>query len=157
MSKTEQKYTPYSISNRVLNKAAIDFSNSPSRTKSEFKDEVNINTIVKKAMRTGVLPTGDRQPLYADFTQLNSYETAQIAIAEAKSSFEQLPSDIRAKFDNNVTELLDFVDDEANKEEAIQLGLLPEEEAAPASEPIAPLSEPISESNNSIDSNKVDS
>ena len=152
MSKTEETYTP-----APRKSVAIDFSNSPSRTKSEFKDEVNINTIVKKAMRTGVLPSGDRQPLYADFTQLNSYESAQLAIAEAKSSFENLPSNIRAKFDNDVTELLDFVDNEDNKEEAIQLGLLPEEKVAEtATETIAPV-ETISESNNSIDSNKVDS
>ena len=125
MSK-ETKETPEQAEARKS--VAISFKNAPSRTKSEFKDEVNINNIVKLAVKTGALPQGTREALHADFSEIDTYEAAQIKIAEANSAFEQLPSAVREKFANDVTNLLDFVDDENNMEEAIQMGLLPEQE-----------------------------
>ena len=42
--------------------------------------------------------------------------------------FDNLPSDVRNRFNNNPAQLLDFVADPENKEEAIELGLLPKPE-----------------------------
>lgn len=137
-------------------KISIDYSATPSQTKSEFKDECDINNVVKRALRTGMLPTVDREALYADFTEINDYATASIKIAEATQAFEQLPSDIKEQFGNDVSQLLNFVDDPANEEEAIKLGLLPEQ-IEQIQEPIA-TEEAISESKSVEEvSNKVDS
>ena len=136
------------------NRVITDYSSQPSLTKSEFKDECDINNVVKRALRTGVLPGVDREALYGDFSQVEDYATAQIKIAEAKSEFEQLPSSIKEKFDNDVANLLDFVDDPENEAEAIKLGLLPEQvEQIKEIEP----QEPISESKPVQDSDTVDS
>ena len=136
------------------NRVITDYSSQPSLTKSEFKDECDINNVVKRALRTGVLPGVDRQALYGDFSQVENYAEAQIKIAEAKSEFEQLPSGIKEKFDNDVTNLLDFVDDPENEAEAIKLGLLPEQvEQIKELDP----QEPISESKPVQDSDTVDS
>jgi phage internal scaffolding protein len=136
------------------NRVITDYSSQPSLTKSEFKDECDINNVVKRALRTGVLPGVDREALYGDFSQVEDYATAQIKIAEAKSEFEQLPSGIKEKFDNDVANLLDFVDDPENEAEAIKLGLLPEQvEQIKEIEP----QEPISESKPVQDSDTVDS
>ena len=152
MSKNSEQQPRFKTSferNRVI----TDYSSQPSLAKSEFKDECDINNVVKRALRTGVLPGVDREALYGDFSQVANYATAQIKIAEAKSEFEQLPSGIKEKFDNDVTNLLDFVDDPENEAEAIQLGLLPEVEQPKEIEP----KEPISESKQVEDSNTVDS
>jgi len=98
----------------------------PTRTKSEFADEANINNIVKRAVRAGVLPQGQRKPMFGDFSEVKSYDEAQNAIVQAQENFLKLPSEIREKFGNNVAELLDYLDDPANKAEAIEDGLIEE-------------------------------
>jgi phage internal scaffolding protein len=103
-----------------------DLAANPSLTKSEYKDQCDINNVVQRALRTGVLPGTNLEPLYADFSEISDYATASIKIAEATQAFEQLPSNIKEQFDNDVNKLLDFVDDPENEEEAKQLGLLPQ-------------------------------
>lgn len=106
----------------------VDFSNSPSRTKSEFKEEADVNNIVAQCIKKAIaLPSGDRQPMFEDFSQIGTYQDAVSSVAAANEEFSHLPSEIRAKFDNNVQSLIDFIGDPENKEEAISLGLLPEE------------------------------
>lgn len=107
----------------------VDFTGTQSKTKSEFKDECNINNIVRQCIKTGVMPSGDRQPMFEDFSNVGSYNDAVTQVAEANSTFESLPSEIREKFDHSVQNLIDFIGDEANATEAQELGLLPKTEA----------------------------
>lgn len=138
-------------------KVSIDYSSTPSRTKSEFKDECDINNVVARALRTGTLPVVDREALYADFTQVSDYATASNVLAQATQAFEQLPSSIKEQFENDVTKLLNFVDDPANEAEAIKLGLLPEQIIESTQTETIASQEAISESNQNEVSNKVDS
>jgi len=109
-------------------KVQVDFSNSPSRTKSEFKDEADVNNIVAQCIKKAMaLPSGDRQPMFEDFSNIGTYQDAVSSVAQANEEFSHLPSELRAKFDNNVQSLIDFIGDPENKEEAISLGLLAEE------------------------------
>lgn len=133
-----------------------DVSSKPSLTKSEYRDECNINNVIARALRTGVLPGVKQEALYGDFTEVTDYATAQVKIAEAKSEFEQLPSHIKEKFDNEVTTLLDWMDDPANEDEARKLGLLPKLEVENTSTETV-IDEQVSESNQNQDSNTVDS
>lgn len=136
---------------------SIDYAATPSKTKSEFKDECDINNVVARALRTGTLPVIDREALYADFSEVSDYATASVKIAEATQAFEQLPSSIKEQFENDVTKLLNFVDDPANEAEAIKLGLLPEQVTESAQTETIASEEVISESNQNEVSNKVDS
>lgn len=110
-------------------KVQVDFSSSPSRTKSEFKEEADVNNIVAQCIKKAIaLPSGDRQPMFEDFSEIGTYQDAVHSVAKANEEFSHLPSEIRAKFDNNVQSLIDFLDDPENKAEAIELGLLPEDQ-----------------------------
>ena len=109
----------------------LSFKGTKTRTKSEFADEANINNIVKRCMNGAVMPTGARTPLFGDFSEVADFTSAQTLIAEANAEFEQLPSDVREKFGNNVSDLMDFLDDENNLDEAIALGLAPKPESEP--------------------------
>ncbi len=109
----------------------VSFKGTKTRTKSEFADEANINNIVKRCMNGAVMPTGNRTPLFGDFTEVADFTSAQTLIAQANAEFEQLPSDVREKFGNNVSDLMDFLDDENNLAEAIELGLAPKPESEP--------------------------
>ena len=131
----------------------LSFEGTSSMTKSEFADECDINNIVKRSIQSGVLPQGTRQPMFGDFTQVQSYEDAQKGIVQAQEQFLNLPSDIRAKFGNSVAELLDYIANPENQEEAIKLGLLPQPETTetPVVETTSTLEE-VSENNESSES-----
>ena len=109
----------------------VSFKGTKTRTKSEFADEANINNIVKRCINGAAMPTGSRTPLFGDFSDVADFTSAQTLIAEANAEFEQLPSDVREKFGNNVSDLMDFLDDENNIDEAIALGLAPKPESEP--------------------------
>lgn len=103
----------------------------PSRCKQEFKEEVNINTIVRRFGLDGKLPQGVRMPTYGDFSQVGDFRTALEAIRSAEASFMALPARVRARFENDPAQFVAFCSDKANLSEARELGLVPPEEVAP--------------------------
>lgn len=98
-------------------------NNSPSMTKTSFKDEVNINNIMARFQRTGAIDHYMKHaPTYGDATPVQLID-AQNIIAKANEMFDDLPSSIRKRFNNDPAQFLDFVQDENNAEEMVKLGL----------------------------------
>lgn len=79
-----------------------------SMTRQEFKDECDINTIVRRFGVTGQLPVDTRIPLNADFTAAMDFRESMQAMVEARESFDSLPSSIRARFHNDPAEFVDY-------------------------------------------------
>jgi phage internal scaffolding protein len=80
-----------------------------------------------KYYRTGCLsdPNQTMRPMtYGDFSDLGNYMDNMNKIVEAREMFEALPARVRERFANNPANMLDFVMDESNRDEAIKLGLL---------------------------------
>jgi len=96
----------------------------PSLAKQSFRDECDINNILRQFNVTGQLPVGSVQPQYGDFSGITDYQSALNAVMAAQDSFLQLPAKVRAKFDNDPALFLEFASDEANKDEMKALGLL---------------------------------
>jgi len=99
----------------------------PTRTQQSFRDECDINTILKRFNVTGQLPAGSVQPQYGDFSGITDYQSALNAVMAAQDSFLQLPAKVRAKFDNDPALFVDWASNEANRDEMKALGLLREE------------------------------
>lgn len=111
----------------------------PGLTKQEFAKEADINHIMKRYMMTGSL-TGridGLQPIFADVSGIGDYADVLRRIDAARSAFGQLSAQVRGRFRNDAGELVDFLQDEGNRDEAISLGLLPPR--AVAVEPVAPV------------------
>jgi len=109
--------------NRVQLDFPVDDPRARSRTKQSFAEQVNINTILKKVAKTGLMPQRSGA-FYGDFSDGLSYQESLAKINEANERFLELPVDIRTKFHNEPSELIDFLADPKNKQEAITLGLL---------------------------------
>lgn len=111
----------------------------PSLAQQSFKDECDINTILERFGVTGELPTARAVPQYGDFSQVVDYQTAMNSVRASQEAFMELPAKIRARFENDPAKLLDFLGDEANRDEAVALGLVPkaQEVVAPAEVPAA--------------------
>lgn len=107
----------------------------PSRTKQAFKEECDINTIISRFLKTGVLNfAAKNEPRYGDVTGIE-FQSAMLKVAQAQSLFNELPAALRNRFENEPAKFLDFVQDEKNREEAVTLGLL--QPKAPAATPPA--------------------
>lgn len=97
----------------------------PSLTQQHFKDECDINNIIERFTRTGLLPQYPGEDMqYGDYTTSVDYHEAMTIVAQAKQQFEALPSSVRDKFDNDPAKMLDFVSKKENIEESVKLGLL---------------------------------
>lgn len=103
------------------------------RTKQSFKDETDVNNIIKQHTRMGTLSHLEQWGgQYGDFSDFN-FQDAQNQIANANSMFEQLPSGIRNQFQNSPERFFDYVNDEENKNNLREL--LPEL-AEPGNKPL---------------------
>ena len=100
-----------------------------SLTKQHDAKKANIHNILKAYERTGLLPQRTVEPLEGQLPDVSSYHQAMNILVEAQQTFDQLPSDIRQKFDNDPSKFLDYVNatnedgELANIEEMREIGL----------------------------------
>lgn len=108
-----------------------DDPRSRSRTHQSYAKDADINNIMGKYKKTGVLGnpsiSSQRSARFGDFSDLVDYPTMVSRIQQAQDDFMTLPSEVRAKFNHMVENALDFIADPANADEAVRLGLLPKE------------------------------
>jgi len=94
-----------------------------SLTQQQFKEESDINTIVDRFMKSGVLPTPTNMPQYVDYEGVFDFQSAMNAVRAADENFMRMDAKIRARFNNSPQEFLEFFANSENTEEAIRLGL----------------------------------
>lgn len=126
---------PYTLKPRTF---GISFPEKSRFTRQEFKDESDINTIMRRYLRTGELPhVNTLAPQYFDASPIDFQGHMQV-IAEAKSLFAQLPASIRSRFYNNPGQFVDFCSDPANRTELAHMGLLSPEATRSVLNPVPP-------------------
>ncbi len=105
-------------------KPGITFE-KPSLTQQHFKDECDINLIIKRYTRSDIaLMAAMSNMQYGDYSTPVDFHEAMNIVLRAQEQFEALPSSIRDKFDNDPAKMLDFVSKKENIEESVKLGLL---------------------------------
>lgn len=96
-----------------------------SRTQKQFADQCDVNQIVAKYKTTGQWQhMTNKQGVYADVSEITDYHSSVQKVLDANNAFMALPSTLRARFGNDPGELLAFLQDPKNREEAIKLGLI---------------------------------
>jgi phage internal scaffolding protein len=124
-------------------KQKVTITTLDARTEQCHRDECDINKIIAKYDRTGVLNhVNDFEARYEDLTGLD-YQTMLNTVANANSMFEGLPSEIRNQFANDPANFISFMDDKNNNEKMYEMGL----KQRPISEQIGSESDPISNGN----------
>lgn len=95
-----------------------------SLAQQHFKDETDINRIVKQFVATGMVNATTRQALDPQvFYDVMDYQSALEAVRAADDVFMQLPAELRERFDNDAGAFVDFVSDPVNASEIRALGL----------------------------------
>lgn len=97
----------------------------PSMAQQHFKDECDVNNILRKYESTGLVThVANGTPSYGDFSSVLEFQQAQNILIEAQDAFEALPASLRKRFDNDPSVMLEFIENPDNREEAEKLGLV---------------------------------
>ncbi|AXH73767.1 MAG: internal scaffolding protein [Microviridae sp.] len=119
--------TPFRSAYSTKLKQSISFPDSSPHTRQEFKDECDINNIMRQYLTTGeFFHINETAPQYLDCTG-EDFRASMDYIAGAFSMFEELPSSVRMQFDNDPAEFLEFCSHEKNRPELAAMGLLSDE------------------------------
>lgn len=116
-------YTSYNRPPRVASGAG-----GASMTQQQFAQECDINYIVKRAQRTGVIPVVSTQEMIFGTLDEDTFKQRMDKMAEIKSYFDGLPAEIRLHYQNSVNEFIAAMNTEEGIEEGRKLGII-----APAS------------------------
>lgn len=115
----------------------VDTTHGGPEARQEFKEEADINRIMARYQKGApVTWLNTNAGRFEDVTGYD-FQNSMNVIAEANEAFAQLPSSLRKRFGNDPAQMLEFLDDDKNKEEAIKLGLVK------ADPPPAPVPEPV--------------
>jgi len=92
------------------------------RTRQSSRDECDINMIMAKYQRTGAVDHLSKHGARYDFCDGLTFHDAMNTVKDAESMFADLPSSLRTRF-VEPGDFLDFVQDEANVDEMVVLGI----------------------------------
>lgn len=106
--------------------SSVSFENSVSLTEQHHKDDLDINRIVNRALRDGAMdPSLNRHfGKFMDASDSVDFLEANIRYRQGVEAFENLSSKIRTRFNNDPHQLMQFLEDPANRDEAIKLGFI---------------------------------
>lgn len=97
----------------------------PGVTKQSFKDECDVNKIIARFEKTGMIEAiNKKQPFYGDVSALVDYHEALNVVAEAQSLFNAMSAEVRERFSNDPEKMIAFLNDKSNDKEAIEMGLV---------------------------------
>lgn len=115
-----------------------DFHPSRSLTIQADAEDLDINNIMARYLKTGLVPSTRAQGFFGDASALPTFMEAQQVLIDAQMAFEALPAKVRDRFHNDPARFLEFLGDKDNESEARALGLLqPLPEASPPEGPKA--------------------
>ncbi len=84
------------------------------RTKQSFKNETDINAILKRAQKTGTISHLSRhEGRYADFSNFNFAENL-VMLTQGREIFDDLLTELRREFNQSPAEFFAYVNDPAN-------------------------------------------
>lgn len=118
-------------------KKVVDCSGDEKITEDFHQEATNINNIVERYARTGILPQG-RQGQYIDVSNVPDFQQMQQHVIDITRKFEMLPAKIRNEFNNDVNEYVAFVST-ATEDQIYEKGLVKKPvEEVPVVEEIPP-------------------
>lgn len=96
----------------------------PSLAKQSFKNECDINNIMRKFEKDGLMDhLNTHKGEYGDFIGYQDYQTSINRVLEAQEAFLTIPAKVRYQFKNNPAEFLEFAQNPENFDQMVEMGL----------------------------------
>lgn len=112
-------------------------NNEPSKTRQSELDAADINKILKRFEKSGILPMTNREGAYLDVSEVGDYRSALEQVRKADEYFAGLPADSRAIFENDPAVFLDAVNDPTQLHKLVDAGVVPKDEVKAETPPRA--------------------
>lgn len=95
------------------------------RTKQEFRNDADINSIIAKYRRTGVLPPSAHRSAarFGDFSQIPDFTEMCARVDAARDLFLALPSAVRKAFDHDPGKFIAATQSREGMEKLVELGI----------------------------------
>lgn len=124
MSRDERDVVPYRPAH-FPKQVSKSFDPKERRTKSEFLKECDINMIMARYRKTGILGDPARQAAarFGDFSQVPTYQEMQQKVLDAHEVFMALPASVRKEFDNDPGAFISSADTPEGRDLLVKLGL----------------------------------
>jgi phage internal scaffolding protein len=104
-------------------RVALDCSAEGGGAKQSMKAECDINNIMRRFVKTGVVEHFATGRGSYGFASSASFHEAMLAVNDAQRMFDELPATVRKRFNNDPATFLDFATNKDNLEELRKLGL----------------------------------
>ena len=91
-------------------------------TEQHHTDTCDINKILAQFMETGIMPQTNANPQYGDVSDVD-FTQMQNQLATAKTLFEELPEQVKDRFNNEMHTFLHFAENPNNLPELVDMGL----------------------------------
>lgn len=121
MANTKERLAAFTTRNARA--GDLNFADEITKTTQEGKS-LDINAIIARYRKTGILPVNNRTPTYGDFSAVEDFLQAQNTYLRAKQQFDALPARLRSQLQNDPARFLDWITKDENREEAVKLGLI---------------------------------
>jgi len=119
-----------------------------------FREEVNINNIIAKYNKTGVIThVAKTRKRFGDFKDFADLLPDLDRVTKAQQAFEELPATIRNEFGNSIEGFFKFIKNPANEEQCIKWGIFDPPKDNPTAV-LQPAGEPSPQSKKSGDLKK---
>lgn len=122
------------------------FFDDDSLTKQEFLQESDVNFVVDRYRRNGIPLVEVPGAQYRDVSQCDSLLDAYHQIEDAKHSFAKLDARVRAQFNNDVFNFIEFLDNPENHDKLEAMNIKVAEDSVSYQEKVGePVGEPTKE------------
>lgn len=102
-----------------------DFSEG-GRTRQEFADECDINVLLARYEKTGVLNHYSQvEPVYMDLSSVPDLQESLVVMREAERAFMTLPAQVRREFDNDAVKFVEYAQNPENIDKMREWKLAP--------------------------------
>jgi hypothetical protein len=109
----------------------VTVNDKPSKTDQQYRDDCDVNHIMNKYAKTGIITHLAKHPgRFANVSEIPNLLEGFEKVNQAKQAFMDLPGSLRKRFNNDFRNMVAFLNDRSNQEEAIKLGLIELKEIA---------------------------
>lgn len=134
------------------NRKVFTVNHEPSLADQTQKEECDVNNIVAKHYKNRI-PFPNNPGMYADVSMISDLQGALDDVRKANEAFDALPSELRARLGNDPRNLISYLNDSRNFEEASNYGLLTITETPAAIPKESAPKKPAKKAQNNDDSN----
>jgi len=124
--------TEYKNKKGIILRKVETYIEEESKTSQADAKEADINFIMSKYIKTGIPPEFRQNGVYADISDIPDLPSMLDQIAKAQNAFDSLDAKTREFFGNSPVNMVNFLSDPANQEQAEKLGLLAPKEPEPS-------------------------